>query len=90
MHRVMVQARTLWEAVGLAIVEFRKQGIANPGLMQVTVAKRITYVAQPEKFWNWLRREHEGRPQEAEIRNKLRDMLGVPLTRAEKRDRQQR
>jgi hypothetical protein len=26
LHRVKVEARTLWEAMGLAIVEFRKQG----------------------------------------------------------------
>ena len=78
------------KSVGLALVEFRKQGISNPGLMQVTVAKPITYVAEPEKFWSWLRHEGESLPHEVEIRNKLRDLLEVPLSREEKRQRQQR
>jgi hypothetical protein len=88
---VEVEARTLHEAAGLAIAEFRKLGIDNPGLMQVTVAKPVTYVVQPEKFWKWLNHEAQHvSPQERDIRDKLRDVLGVPLSREEKRQRRER
>ncbi len=47
---VEVNARTLHEAAGLAIAEFRKRGIDDVGLMQVTVAKPVTYMVQPGKI----------------------------------------
>lgn len=88
---VEVEARTVWEAVGLALVEFRRQGIEHHGLMQVTVSKPVTYVASPERFWRWLNREGERKPsQDQEIRDKLRDLLRMPLSREEKRQRNQR
>ena len=34
------------------------KGMSNP-VMQVTVAKPVTQVAQPDKFWNWLQRERD-------------------------------
>lgn len=87
---VEVHARTLFEAAGLALAEFRRHGIEARALMSISVAAR-THVVSPARFWTWLHREDQPRPmQEREIRGMLRDLLGVPLSREEKRARQQR
>jgi hypothetical protein len=88
---ITVEARTLYEAAGLALAEFRKQGIENRGIMQVTIERLVTYVVDPAKFWKWLLREGpRPSPWEQDVCDKLRDLLQVPLSREEKHRREER
>lgn len=88
---IEVPARSLFEAAGLAIAEFRRHGIDARAVMSITVPTPQVHVVDPAQFWHWLHREQQPKSlQEREIRDRLRDLLGVPLSREEKRARQQR
>ena len=85
--RVHYGKRWVWR-----LLSFASKAFSNPGLMQVTVAKPITYVAEPEKFWSWLRQEENLNLFLKKWRSAIscETCFEVPLTREEKRQRQQR
>lgn len=88
---IEVAARSLFEAAGLAIAEFRRYGLDVQAVMSITVSTQRVQVVDPAQFWHWLHREQKPKSlQEREIRDMLRDLLEVPLSREEKRLRQRR
>jgi len=94
LHSIEVTADSLYEAIGRALSEIQIQGSGwsaelTQGDVKVAVCPpAVEHTVKLSAFLGWLHRQGGRSPAETLLRQKLRDMLGMPLSRKEKRDRE--
>lgn len=82
-----LEADSVFEAAGLAILQSQASDVAA---LTVQIGRYRTIHLDPQEYWSWLMSDAPVPEREHRAKAVLRDRHAIPLTREEKRARQQR
>lgn len=84
-----LQAGSLMESVGHAILHCQSKGL-ELGPLKVRIGRYRDVTVDPEEYWSWLMSDTPSPDHEQRAKAILRDRHAIPLTRQERRARQER